>query len=717
MSSQWASVSETIRQNFIQMVKKSGLPSKRKAEIPDNIDLDNPEFIKAWELLQHTKQSIFLTGKAGTGKSTFLRYITARTEKKFVVLAPTGIAAVNVGGQTLHSFFRIPFKPIVPGDPDFAPDRIRQRMKYPGSLVKLIRELDLIIIDEISMVRADIIDFVDLILRTYTGNHREPFGGKQLLLVGDVFQLEPVLTGDMRDILRKFYSNPFFFSARAFSHIHLVPIELRKIYRQSEGAFVELLDRIRIGEATSADLDRLNTRCRPYGSSAIDGINRSEATKTDSTHCQNQSKPVMTLASRRDMVDHINESRLEAIDRPLFKFVGSIRGDFPENSLPTDLELSLKEGAQIVFIKNSPDRLWVNGTIGTVVTLTKDLIEVELENGEIHAVEPEKWSNIRYTFNSKTNKIKEEELGSFTQYPIKLAWALTIHKSQGLTFNNVVIDIGRGAFTGGQIYVALSRCRSFEGLTLRSTVAERDIFVNPAVVRFSRSFNDPVLIDGALRKAHADECFLSAIRLADKGQLAEAFDRFIEGNRSRSMLDNDVAMRFARRKLSIIDRLQDRIKNLEEKIKTDTVRFRDMAFEYTSLGDDCRMDDMPIPAIANYNKALALLPDHAKALYGRAIAYMSIDDNSLAIADFENLLHIEPDNFDALIRMAMAYYRLSDIHNAMDRCLIALDLSEANEYPRQALSSLHSLLGDLYEVSGDKSSAHRHRRIAARLRK
>ena len=239
------------------MAKKASRNPKRKAA-DENIDLNNPEFIKAWELIQHTRQSIFLTGKAGTGKSTFLRYITSHTHKKHVVLAPTGIAAVNVGGVTLHSFFRIPFKPIVPDDPDFLPDRIKQRMKYPGSLVKLIREVELIIIDEISMVRADIIDFVDLLLRTYSGNQREPFGGKQLLFVGDIFQLEPVLSGDMRDILRKFYRDPFFFSARVFERMRLVPIELRKIYRQSEGDFVELLDRIRTGSVTREDLIHLN---------------------------------------------------------------------------------------------------------------------------------------------------------------------------------------------------------------------------------------------------------------------------------------------------------------------------------------------------------------------------------------------------------------------------------------------------------------------------
>lgn len=683
------------------MAKKSSRPARRiVADRNDNIDLDNPEFIKAWELLQHTKQSIFLTGKAGTGKSTFLRYITAHTRKKYVVLAPTGIAAVNVGGVTLHSFFRIPFKPIVPGDPDFAPNRIKERMKYPGSLVKLIRELELIIIDEISMVRADIIDFVDLLLRTYSGNQREPFGGKQLLFVGDVFQLEPVLTGDMRDILRKFYRDAFFFSAHAFDRINLVPIELRKIYRQSQGEFVELLDRIRMGAATAADISRLNSRCVAL-----------------SLPVEGEERPTMTLASRRDMVDQINESRLEAIDKPVFTFIGEIKKDFPENSLPTDLELSLKEGAQVVFIKNSPDRFWVNGTIGTVTTITQDLLEVRLENGEIHEVEPEKWSNIKYSFDEKTNKIIETELGSFTQYPVKLAWALTIHKSQGLTFNNVIIDLGRGAFTGGQTYVALSRCRSFEGLTLRSTVAERDIFVNPAILNFSRSFNDPILIDGAMRKAHAEECYENALAKADEGDFSEAFDLFAEGLRAKSILDNKSAMRLARRKLAVIGKLRERVAQLESDIAADRERFRDMAMEYTSLGDDCRIDEMPLPAIANYDKALALLPGHIPALYGRALAAITLEDYSRALDDLGEVVRLDPANFDAMVRMGMTYYRMDDVHNAMDRCLVALSLSETADCPRQALHGLHSLLADIYDTAGDKSSAHHHREIARRLRK
>ena len=253
----------------------------------NNIDLDNPEFQHAWDLIQHTHRSVFLTGKAGTGKSTFLKYICQNTEKKFVVLAPTGIAAVNVGGQTLHSFFKIPFKPILPTDPDFIPRQIRKTLRYPKDKVKLIRELELIVIDEISMVRADIIDFVDNVLRIYSGNMREPFGGKQLLFVGDIFQLEPVATTDTRDILRRCYNQFFFFNAHVFSSLGLVPIELQKIYRQTDNAFISLLDRVRINKATQADIKLLNSRY-------------------NAAYCGSNDSFTMTLATRRDTVDSIN---------------------------------------------------------------------------------------------------------------------------------------------------------------------------------------------------------------------------------------------------------------------------------------------------------------------------------------------------------------------------------------------------------------------------
>ncbi|MCF0214358.1 MAG: AAA family ATPase, partial [Muribaculaceae bacterium] len=363
------------------MAKRKGRPDvTTKADI----DLENPEFVKLRQLIDYTSQSVFLTGRAGTGKSTFLRYITAHTHKKFVVLAPTGIASVNVGGQTIHSFFKVPLKPLVPDDPEFAPRRLHSRMKYSKSLIKLIKALDLIVIDEISMVRADLVDFMDKILRHYSGNHREPFGGKQMLFVGDVFQLEPVITADTRAVLKDFYpEGMFFFNARAFKETAMVSIELQKVYRQKDGEFLGLLDRLRSGVAAESDLNMLNSRC----------VSDAETENAD------PKRMVMTIATRRDMVDAINEERLGKINSKAITFVGRITDDFPENSLPANKELILKEGAQVVMLKNDPSRRWVNGSIGRVVSIDTrhKTINVELaDTGEVHEVEPVVWSNIRY---------------------------------------------------------------------------------------------------------------------------------------------------------------------------------------------------------------------------------------------------------------------------------------------------------------------------------
>ena len=362
------------------------------------LDTDNKEFQDALQLITHTRQSVFLTGKAGTGKSTFLKYICAHTKKKYVVLAPTGIAAINAEGVTLHSFFKLPFRPMLPDDPDLSlkNGRIFEFFKYRKEHRKLISEVELIIIDEISMVRADIIDCVDRILRVFSGNMRLPFGGKQLLFVGDVFQLEPVVPADQKEILSLFYASPFFFSARVFKDINLVPIELQKVYRQTDPVFINILDRIRSNIARKQELDTLNARYFP------DFIPRNE-------------DMYITLATRRDQVDFINERKLGELPGEEFVSHGKIEGDFPESSLPTQLNLSIKEQAQVIFIDNDYERRWVNGTIGMVSGIDENgNVYVLLEDGREYLVEPTSWRNYKYKYNEKEKKV-EEEIAEFKQ--------------------------------------------------------------------------------------------------------------------------------------------------------------------------------------------------------------------------------------------------------------------------------------------------------------
>ena len=516
------------------------------ATVPDNIDLNNDEFQNVWNLIKNTHRSVFMTGKAGTGKSTFLRYICANTKKTHVVLAPTGIAAVNVGGQTLHSFFKIPFKPLLPDDPEFSPRRIRKTLRYSAEKIKLIRTLDLISIDEISMVRADVIDFIDKVLRIYANNMREPFGGKQLLFVGDVFQLEPVVTRDMREILRRYYKQFFFFNAHVFSSLGLVPIELRKIYRQTDNHFVSLLDRVRISHATAADLYQLNTR---YVADYAE-----------------EEGYVMTLATRRDTVDAINEEHMSALTTPEYTFEGEVTGTYPDNDLPTAKVLTLKKGAQVIFIRNDMDGRWVNGSIGIVSEVNESCIRVALEDGELHELEPEMWENIQYYYDEKEKKVMETLLGTFKQYPIKPAWALTVHKSQGLTFNKVVIDFAGGAFTSGQTYVALSRCTSLEGITLLKPLSQRDIIVSTAVTDFSREFNNLAAINGALQQEKAAQLYRKALHALDHNEFAMSIGYFAQAMSIHNVTDNKAAQRLLSMKLQRFNRMQAKIDALEEVI-------------------------------------------------------------------------------------------------------------------------------------------------------
>ncbi len=453
-------------------------------DLPDNLDRRNLEFSYAYDLIMQTRESAFLTGKAGTGKSTFLRVISQETEKNHVILAPTGIAAINAKGETIHGFFRLPLGPLLPNDKRLSDISLSHNKQ------KLINKLDLIIIDEISMVRADVIDALDTVLRRVTKQRNRPFGGKQLLFVGDLYQLEPVTTGDDWEILEDFYDTPYFFGARVFSDLNLVNIELQKMYRQTDQTFVSLLNSIREGSITAQQLETLNKQVTTQDPGYPDDFS-------------------ITLTTTHQIANQINSRNLSKLPGKAFVLEGSIEGDFPEKNLPTAYQLSLKPGAQVIFIRNDYEgeldaqngmaRRWVNGTIGKVEELNDQGLWIRLQDDRVEEVKQETWERIQYQYDDRKQEVVEQVKGSFNQYPLKLAWAVTIHKSQGLTFDNCYVDLGRGAFAGGQLYVALSRCRSLDGLGLRTKVRYQDVIVRDEVKAFYQTMNDEQLIQNLLK--------------------------------------------------------------------------------------------------------------------------------------------------------------------------------------------------------------------------
>ena len=548
----------------------------------------------AIRIIQNTHQTLFLTGKAGTGKSTFLRYIAQTTKKKYIVLAPTGIAAINAGGSTLHSFFKLPFHPLLPNDTRYTQRKLKDTLKYNGEKRKILREVELIIIDEISMVRADIIDFIDKVLRVYSRNIYQPFGGKQLLLVGDMYQLEPVLKEDERQLLKPYYPSTFFFDALVFKEMKLVSIELQKVYRQIDPTFINILDSIR---TTSVSIDQLSTLNKQVGKAIANDKN----------------KLAITLSGKRDTVDHINEQELSRLPGKPITLYGHIEGDFPESNLPTPIELYLKVGAQVLFIKNDKEKRWVNGTLGTIVSFSKEeptIIVVRTEKGEEVNVEQEIWSNVIYSYNEKEQKIEEQEIGVYQQYPLKLAWAITIHKSQGLTFNNVNIDLTGGVFAGGQTYVALSRCTSLEGISLKYPIRKEDVFIRSEIVQFAQRYNNQDLIKQVLEESKADREYQQAVLAFNKGDMEEALSHFFIAIHQRYDIEKPLQKRFIQYKLNEISKLKRENKRIKDELNQHNRFLKELAVEYTMMGRECEKEHFFEAAIKNYEKALKLCPDY-----------------------------------------------------------------------------------------------------------
>lgn len=658
------------------------------------LDTNNKEFQDALQLITHTRQSVFLTGKAGTGKSTFLKYICNHTKKKYVVLAPTGIAAINAGGVTLHSFFKLPFRPMLPDDPDLSLShgRIFEFFKYPKEKRKIIAEVDLIIIDEISMVRVDIIDCVDRILRVYSGNMRLPFGGKQLLFVGDVFQLEPVVPSDQKEILSLFYASPFFFSARVFKDINLVPIELQKVYRQTDSVFINILDRIRNNAARKQELDTLNGRYFP------------------SFEPQNEDMYI-TLATRRDQVDFINEKKLAELPGEEYVSVGKIEGDFPESSLPTQLNLSIKEQAQVIFIDNDYERRWVNGTIGMVSGIDENgNVYVLLESGVEHLVEPTSWRNYKYKYNEKEKRIEEEIVGTFEQLPIRLAWAITVHKSQGLTFSRVVVDLTGGVFAGGQTYVALSRCTSLEGLVLKSKISSRDIFIRKEIVEFSQIFNNQALIEKSIKESEAELQYGRAAQGFRQGNMKEAVEAFAAAVSKRNELDNPMVQRLLRLKLQALNSQKAQIKALREELHSLRETQKEYAHEYYLMGNECitKAHDANA-AIRCFDKALNLNPNYVEAWVRKGVTLLDIGEDYDAQVCLNKAVKLSPKSFKARYNRGKCLLKLKYYDEAI------LDFQQAVSIkPKHAAS--HEYLAEGFRAIGEDELAQRHQDIADALR-
>ena len=544
----------------------------------------NLEQQNAYRMIANTNNSFFLTGKAGTGKSTFLRHICQEVKKRFVVLAPTGVAAMNVGGQTIHSFFGLSFG--VQGPNNYG--------SIDKDRIELLNKIDTIIIDEVSMVRCDMVDVIDRMLRRHR-NDPHPFGGVQVVFVGDLFQLPPVINMADKALLRKFYKSTgyYFYDSNVLSNVKLPKIEFTKVYRQNDPAFIELLDRLRVGAVQPSDIAKLNTRVVEEDLIGIDESFR------------------ITLTTRKDDAALINENRLAEIGVKSFSYTATYSGDCSKIKDAAEDNLVLKVGAQVMFIRNIRRNGCVNGTIGVVSELSEDIIKVKLENGTVCEVETEVWEAFEYQYNESAKVVEKKVIGKMTQYPLRLAWAITIHKSQSLTFDKVAINFGKGAFTYGQTYVALSRAKSFAGIELMQHVNQNSVMVSREILSFAKEYNDEKIISTELEIGEA----ISQYEVTkDYDSLATTVCQIAE----KAIKANDISYAY--------DLVSRALQNIAD--------------------DACLMNQISWPIVSNNNRESVFL-NAVRHLYSGH----SLDAQRL----LENFLIFNPEHFGAIYLLARAY--------------------------------------------------------------
>jgi energy-coupling factor transporter ATP-binding protein EcfA2 len=509
------------------------------------LDADNKEFSLALEYALNTNSNLYLTGKAGSGKTTFLKYLRKTTKKKMIVLAPTGIAAINAGGQTLHSFFQIAPSLYTPTDRRLHISTIYDQFSYNLEKRNIINNLEMLVIDEISMVRADLLDVVDTLLRVYRHNNR-PFGGLQVILIGDTFQLPPVLKGEDKELLYQFYESEFFFSAKVIERCDLRYIELKKIYRQSEEDFINILNRIRVNQLLDEDLNILNSKLNPNFEPS-------------------SSENYITLTTTKAKAADVNDKKLKALQVAETRYLADITGIFQENIRPAETELILKVGAQVMFLKNDRDKRFFNGQIGEIIALNDDDIKVKVENkdGSIKEITAlrEDWRNIVYNWDNDNECIVEEEIGKFTQFPLRLAWAITVHKSQGLTFDRVIADIGN-SFASGQVYVALSRCTSMNNLVLTSRINRSSIKVDDRVLRYANREMPDTLLTEQLSGSKADFYYAEARKSLRKRDAGGMLDNFYKAIRFRNDINTQLFKDYISARIQYLFRTENKYKDV-----------------------------------------------------------------------------------------------------------------------------------------------------------